>query len=590
MRIGLAMLAAAALWAPQAWAQVPDDDDQSLVDEIVVTGAMAVRQGGAQDINHFRGQAASFHIPMPDTLTAEGLMGDYDLTLQTAGAPCARMFCVAAESMRASLADRPDDRVLVGLGFGTNIDAATWKRQPLNLVAVVDKSGSMDGEPLDLVRKSLRQIVGQLKAGDQISIVLYGDTSAVHLAPTAIDGAGRRRALAAIDKIESAGSTNMEEGLRVGYDTAFASAGAFRGATRVMLFTDERPNVGGTDAESFMGMAQEASARRVGLTTIGVGVQFDAALATRISSVRGGNLYFMRDEKDVEAVFSKKLDTMVSELAYDLALRLKPNPGYRISGVYGVPADMLVAGPEGEVSVTVPTAFLSTEGGGLFVGLARAEAARNLPEPDLAGAPLMQVNLSYVSALDGSAASDALSVAAPAGAPGANLALGHALVDEYLSLQKATSLFHQDGDEEGAYQTFRQLASRLEANRDARLKPEREMVEVLVAQSARLSGHLGETPRHAAWLDLLGEWEIVRVEGGIDLTRGDRLQLTEDNEAVITRLNGDDEYESFRANNSQLVLDDSNLVFAYRVSAQTLTLTEAETGVELRLKRTSAAE
>ena len=95
------------------------------------------------------------------------------------------------------------------------VDASTWQREPLNLVAVVDKSGSMDGAPLDTVKASLRQVARQMTARDQLSIVLYGDTSHVHLAPTSL--AQRDRVLASIDRIQSAGSTAMEEGLRVGY-------------------------------------------------------------------------------------------------------------------------------------------------------------------------------------------------------------------------------------------------------------------------------------------------------------------------------------------------------------------------------------
>ena len=103
----------------------------------------------------------------------------------------------------------------------------------------------MRGQPLELVRQSLRQVVGQMRDGDQLSIVLYGDTSHVHLAPTPIAGGGREAALKSIAAIESEGSTYMEEGLKVGYATAFASEPASSAAaTRLMLFTDEQPNVG----------------------------------------------------------------------------------------------------------------------------------------------------------------------------------------------------------------------------------------------------------------------------------------------------------------------------------------------------------
>lgn len=279
--------------------QLPaQEEEQESFDDVVVTG-MRVRQGGAQDIRHFRKVALESGMPRPESLTVEGLMGEHDLTI-AAGAPCARLFCLTTEAMAAALPTRPDDRLFVGLGFESNVDAATWQRAPLNLVAVVDKSGSMAGAPLALVRESLRQIAGQMRTGDRIAIVLYGDHSHVWLEPT--DVAANRAAVgAAIDGIESAGSTNMEAGLEVGYRTAFAGALAFKGTTRVMLFTDEQPNVGRTDAASFMGMAQNASRNGIGLTTIGVGLQFGAGLATRISSVRGGNLFFVANEDEVRA-------------------------------------------------------------------------------------------------------------------------------------------------------------------------------------------------------------------------------------------------------------------------------------------------
>lgn len=282
------------LSAPGVIAQDATDplDDEDAAGEIVVT-SMRVRQGGAQDIRHFRASVDDDdgpNIPRPENLTIEGLMGEHDLTLPVAS-DCRQMFCIVSETMPASLALRPDDHLFVGLGFATNIQQESYKRPPLNLVAVVDKSGSMNGTPLARVRKSLSPILWQMTDQDQMSIVLYGDQSHVWLEPTPVRG-NRDTILAKINSIASAGSTNMEAGLKVGYQTAFDSRDAFTGSTWVMLFTDENPNVGNTSAESFMRMAQAASEKGVGLTTIGVGVIFDAALATKVSSVRGGNLFY----------------------------------------------------------------------------------------------------------------------------------------------------------------------------------------------------------------------------------------------------------------------------------------------------------
>src|SRR5690606_30909337 len=166
----------------------------------------------------------------------------------------------------------------------------------------------------------------------------YGDTSHVHLSPTSLSR--REQVLASIDQIHSAGSTAMEEGLRVGYDLARRTRAKFRGSTRVMLFTDERPNVGATEAESFMGMARQASASGIGLTTVGVGTHFGAELATAISNVRGGNLVFFPNPADMQARFQREFDTLVTELAHDFKLTIKPRSGSEIAGVYGLPGDL----------------------------------------------------------------------------------------------------------------------------------------------------------------------------------------------------------------------------------------------------------
>jgi Ca-activated chloride channel family protein len=573
LALSTALIASA---APPLWAQdasAPPEEEEQDDSNIIVTGTR-VRQGGAQDIRHFRSTAAEVGMPRTDSLTLEGLMGEHDLNLP-ASRECAQLFCLVTEAMAASLPTRPDDRLFVGLGFTSNIDADKWRREPLNLVAVVDKSGSMSGRPLELVRNSLRQIVGQMRAGDQLSIVLYGDISHLYLEPVEI-GRGRERALAAIDAIESAGSTNMEAGLKVGYDTAFATRPRFAGNTRLMLFTDEQPNVGNTDAGSFMGMAEAASRQGIGLTTIGVGVQFGGALATRVSSVRGGNLFFISSEEEVGSVFSKQLDTMVSELAHDVKITMTPRAGYKISGVYGVPDGLMADGGDGAVTITVPTAFLSTNGGGIFASLAKAGEREHLPAVSLTpDAALMEVSLSYVGAKDGKAARDRLAVGAPAAAPSAPLRLAHLLVDEYFVLRGASTAFHKDGDPKRAFQLLSGLSARLDGSRLDGLKDERKLVSDMLQQAAFYSGYAGEMPKTLRHLAVVGKWEVSRSDG-LDFKRGDKLFFTTERELAIERrgaaAGADVESEDYEINERQIHLPRSGMVFNYRARGDTMTL------------------
>jgi Ca-activated chloride channel family protein len=552
---------------------------------------MRVRQGGAQDVNHFRSVAAEGAMPRHESLTVEGLLGEHDLDLPPSRS-CGQLLCLITEAMKASLPTRPDDRLFVGLGFASNIDAATWTREPLNLVAVVDKSGSMAGEPLELVRKSLRQIVGQMREGDQLSIVLYGDMSHLYLPPTGIGGSGRGKVLAAIDAIESNGSTNMEAGLKVGYATAYASRPDFRGSTRLMLFTDEQPNVGATDPESFIGMAEAASKQGIGLTTIGVGVQFDGELAAKVSSARGGNLFFISNEEEVKSVFEKQLDTMVSELAHDVRISMTPRPGYRLSGVFGVPDGLMTEGEGGTVTITVPTAFLSTNGGGIFASLAKSRDRENLPAARLSpGAPLMDVSLSFVGARDGAARSDRLAVANATAAPSAPLRLAHLLVDEYFALRGASLAFHREGKAKQAFALLSGIARRLDASGLPGLDAEKKLVRDMLEQAALYSGYAGETGKPIRRLSVVGDWEVKSVAGIDAVSRGDRLSFSTDQIMTLRPLVGGEEEEDtedYDIDERRLQIPDWDAAFEYRTSGNRLTLKDSKSKAAITLERVPA--
>jgi Ca-activated chloride channel family protein len=449
---------------------------------------MGATPGGAKDIEYARDRILAGEVPHANTFTPEGLFSQYDLPLPSTRA-CNQILCLSAAAAKADLIAQPEVRHLAQLGFASNLDPKTWRRAPLNLVAVVDKSGSMSGQPLDTVKASLRQVASQMTGGDQLAIVLYGDTSHVHLAPTSLKE--RERVLRAIDAIQSAGSTAMEEGLRVGFDTAFRSKPGFSGTTRVMLFTDERPNVGATDKDSFMGMAREASRRGVGMTTVGVGVQFGAELATAIGSVRGGNLVFFADVPEMTKRFTRDFDTFVTELAYDMELTVRPTKGFRLVGLYGVPGDLVKRTPDGGLSMTIETIFLSRDKGGIYFAFAPASDG-SLPAN--AGV-LGEASLHYTDTQQRKQ-SDRLSF--PVLAPGTlplGLARGLLLVDEITTLKQASALHGQQNKTEEAYRLVRALKKKFFESRVSGLDKEKKLIEKFDATLTLLSGHRGEPAR-----------------------------------------------------------------------------------------------
>lgn len=492
---------AAVLACGTVWATPPDDDDEPAAvapkvysfDALQVEGALmspsasmaelGATPGGAQDIGHARDRIAAGEVPHANTFTPEGLFSEHDLPLST-GRACARTLCLDGAATRADLIAQPEVRSLAQLAFASGLDPKTWRRRPVNLVAVVDKSGSMSGSPLETVRASLHALVEQLGPRDQLSIVLYGDRAHVHLKPTSLTEAGRIRG--AIDRIASAGSTAMEAGLSVGFDLAQRSADGFEGGTRVMLFTDERPNVGATHAGSFMAMARDASRRGVGLTTVGVGTHFGAELAGRISSVRGGNLFFFPDPGAMAKTFGEALDTMLTELAFDLRLTVTPAAGQRIVGLYGIPGDLVKRTKNGGFELGIETVFLSRKRGAIYLAFAPEPGA--LPTEGALG----HAAVSYETP-DGVRHTDRVAFAPWTRGPlPLGLARGVLLVDEVTTLKQAARLHLEHNDQEGAWRLVRTVRARIAHSGVPGMAPELETLTHLEHTLARLSGHHGE--------------------------------------------------------------------------------------------------
>ncbi|GAA4643901.1 hypothetical protein GCM10023115_18610 [Pontixanthobacter gangjinensis] len=551
-------------------------------EDLVIVTATRIRQGGAQDIKQFRSISLDgAFLPRAESLTIEGLLGEHDLTLPSDGS-CAQLFCVTGHAMRSDLSTRPADKYFVGLGFDSNVDGKARLSEPLSLVAVVDRSGSMTGQKIARAKEALLVSLSKMRDSDRLGIVQFGSVSEV-LLPVMDVGANREKLAAAIVSIEADGSTDMESGLLLGFENAFAEDEATGRKTRIMLFTDEQPNVGNVQPQGFMGLAVAGSKRGVGLTTIGVGRDFDNALALQLSSVRGGNLFYLAQNGDARALFDREFYNMVTEVAHDVVITMTPSEGYKINAVYGVPNEVLSETPEGAVIVKVGSAFMSSYGGGVFASMDidRGKAASE-------GAPLMSVAIGYVDAQTGAAGSNVESVALPAAEAPERLRAAQILVDEYLSLSTALALYHDNGDRAGAYSMIDGLSQRLDAADVQGLEAERELVRGLRTRSAALAG-VGDIPDNLRPLGVIGRWEVKSQRGLEEVERGDIVELTADGQLntyrLVGKFRGNEVNQSYQINEDQLYINYTDLVFYYRLKGDGLVLRAKGGPQKLDLRR-----
>ena len=114
---------------------------------------------------------------------------------------------------------RSQREAVLQIGFTTAEVNERTDLRPLNLVFVIDKSGSMaDSDKMSRVKEGLRTMVGKLRPDDLIGIVGF-DSAAQVLYPSSRFGNGDSLRYA-IRCLSPGGSTNLHSGLMLGYAEA----------------------------------------------------------------------------------------------------------------------------------------------------------------------------------------------------------------------------------------------------------------------------------------------------------------------------------------------------------------------------------
>ncbi|KAL8052024.1 hypothetical protein ABFX02_06G185800 [Erythranthe guttata] len=107
--------------------------------------------------------------------------------------------------------------VLVGLKAPSlSTDACSSQRAPIDLVTVLDVSGSMYGKKLNLLKRAVHFVIDNLGPSDRLSIVSFSSQARRIFRLTRMTDTGRYDAKLAVDSLSADGGTNIVEGLKKG--------------------------------------------------------------------------------------------------------------------------------------------------------------------------------------------------------------------------------------------------------------------------------------------------------------------------------------------------------------------------------------
>ncbi len=223
------------------------------------------------------------------------------------------VFAIVADGGPTPFLD--DDEVLLRIGLQAR-DVSNGARQRAALTFVIDTSGSMEqGGRLEIVKESIRILVRGLDRSDRVAIVTFGDEARVVLGPT--PASNQNQILDALDGLHPGGSTNLEGGLRLGYDLARTTL-TENEIDRVILASDGVANVGLTDPGSILGAIKRDADAGIELVSVGVGMgNYNDALLEQLADQGDGFYAYVNTREEANRLFRDDLTSTLETVALD---------------------------------------------------------------------------------------------------------------------------------------------------------------------------------------------------------------------------------------------------------------------------------
>jgi Ca-activated chloride channel family protein len=209
------------------------------------------------------------------------------------------------------------------------------ERPPLNLVFLIDTSGSMqNANKLPLLKQSFRMMLNELRPEDQVAIVTYAGRAGQVLAPTAASERGT--ILTALDQLQAGGSTAGQAGLKQAYSVAEAMSEEGE-VSRILLATDGDFNVGLSDPDALKTYIADKRDTGTYLSVLGFGRgNLDDATMQVLAQNGNGQAAYIDTLSEARKVLVDQLTGALFPIAGDVKVQVEFNPAqiaeYRLIG------------------------------------------------------------------------------------------------------------------------------------------------------------------------------------------------------------------------------------------------------------------
>jgi Ca-activated chloride channel family protein len=204
---------------------------------------------------------------------------------------------------------------------------------PLNVCIVLDRSTSMKGEKMDVVKATAIQVLRNLRQQDILSVVTFSDRAEV-IIPASYQQ-DRSRLEARIQMIQPGGGTEIFQGLETGAREVMRSLDAKR-VNHIVLLTDGQTY---GDEQQCLDLASKLAQSGIGVSAMGIGQEWNDIFLDLIATRTGGSSAYIAEPQDIKKLLLEKFKALAQIYAEETILELLPVEGINLSYAFRLQPD-----------------------------------------------------------------------------------------------------------------------------------------------------------------------------------------------------------------------------------------------------------
>jgi Ca-activated chloride channel homolog len=204
---------------------------------------------------------------------------------------------------------------------------------PLNVCIVLDRSTSMKGEKMDVVKATAIQVLRNLRPQDILSVVIFSDRAEV-IIPASYHQ-DRSRLEARIQMIQPAGGTEIFQGLEAGAKEVMRSLDAKR-VNHIVLLTDGQTY---GDEQQCLELASKLAKSGIGISAMGIGQEWNDIFLDILATRTGGSSAYIAEPQDIKKLLLEKFNALAQIYADDVILDATPMDGINLSYAFRLQPD-----------------------------------------------------------------------------------------------------------------------------------------------------------------------------------------------------------------------------------------------------------